>query len=84
MWQLFKFKLQRYFSSGWSRWFDINYVIVFRPGRVDHYALDLMQVKVNSKSGKRKYRFTNIMYASDKELLHEIAAGMRPKLTIRG
>lgn len=74
-----RYALTNFFSSGWSRWIDIEYIVKYYPSRKCYY-LVLLQMKANSKSGKRKYNFTDIMSSTDDEFLTGIAKSLRPKL----
>jgi hypothetical protein len=77
-----RYHLQQFFSSGWSRWVDMEYIVKYHSTR-KCYCLVLLQMKVNSKTGKRKYNFTDIMSSTDDEFLTDVAKSLRPKLSTK-
>lgn len=62
LFQVIKFKLSQLFRSNWSRWVDKGMFIKYHNSR--NYLL-LIQVKVNSKTGKKRFRETEIMWSYD-------------------
>lgn len=78
--------LHDFFRRKWSRWVDMTYNVkpFIRDGQISTYELFLLQMRVNSRTGRRKYRWQYIASSNDYRTLVEIGETIYPKLKIVG
>lgn len=79
-WSRLTYMLNSIFRSNWSRWIDTTFQIKSSYHNNTTYILYLLQRKVNSRTGKVKFKEVYVVESADQDFLLDVAYKVSPNI----